>query len=323
MFKRLIFAVATLQLMQSVAPALDDTRIDGVAAQVNSYVITITDVIRSSPELQHALTEMPTDGNKINKLYTEALNRQIDNKLILGSYESQKKFSIPENAFDERENIIIDQAFNGSRSDFLDALAAEHLSEKQWKNNLREKSIIQAMRNMNVDSKVAVSPLAAYEQYQLESDKYTSEPSIKMRMMVVSKGSDEASKAKQKKKMITILKAIKNGDDFGEIAKKYSEDSYSSKGGERGWLKRDMLREDIADAAFSSKVGAVRVVDLGRQYCILKIEDKVEEHRIPYEEARPLIEQELINKCSQKLFNAWIEKLRKDAYIKIVTKELY
>ena len=322
MLKRLLLFSAVLML-PLICRADKETMVDSVAAYVNAYTITVSDVIKSSPALQQLLSQGSSDKNKINELFEEALNNLIDRKLILGAYEKQSKFKIPDEAFTERENAIINDAFKGSREDFMDALAAENISVDQWRANLREKSIVQAMRSLNVDQKVALSPLAAYERYQLESDKYTTSPSVKIRMMVIAKGDTPAAKEKQKKVMITVLKAIKAGEDFGELARKYSEDSYASKGGERGWMKKDMLREDIAKAAFLSDAGAIQVVDLGKQYCILKIEDKVDAERVPYEEAKPLIEQELRHEIAQKIYNSWIERLRREAYVKVAANALY
>ncbi len=313
------FITASLALLAPlVCLSENDTRVDGVAAYVNSHTITITDVIKSSRALQQKLTEGISDPAVLNSLYTNALDTIIDHKLILDDYENQKKIKIPEEAFLDRENAIIDEMFNGNRSDFLDALAADHITEEQWRANMREKSIVTAMRNVNVESKVSISPLAAYELYRKNSDKYTTQPAIKMKMMVIAKGNSPSEKSIQKKKMVAVLKALKNGGEFSTLAKKYSEDHYAAKGGSRGWTKRDMLREDLAKVAFAAKPGAVRVVDIGNTYCIIEIDDKVDEKKIPFEEARPLIEDQLRQDAAQKLYYAWIERLRKYAYIKVV-----
>lgn len=317
---RKMFAGVLALALPLVVFAESEMKVDGVAAYVGSYSITISDVIRSSADLQQQLRRNTRDITALNSIYTNALERLIEDKLILSDYDNQDKLKIPENAFVERENAMVEQMFNGNRSDFLDQLAAEGITEDQWRNNLRSKSIVSAMINLNVESKIAISPLAAYEEYKSSADKYTAQPSVKMRMIVVSKGSGDAAEKEQKKKMVKVLSELKDGGDFAELAKKYSEDSYAEKGGERGWTKKDMLRKELADAAFGAEPGAVRVVDLGKQYCVIQIEDIVKAEKIPFEEARPLIERELRHRQSETLYNAWIKRLRRDIYVKIVGK---
>lgn len=80
-----------------------------------------------------------------------------------------------------------------------------------------------------------------------------------------------------------------------------------------------MLREDLAKVAFSVPVGkASDVVDIGKQFCILKVEDRVDADIVPFEQVQPRIERELRRVESRKLYDAWIARLRKDAYVKIV-----
>ncbi len=140
-------------------------------------------------------------------------------------------------------------------------------------------------------------------------------------MIVIAKGSSDDEKAAQNKKLDELLKELKDGGDFSELAKSYSEDSYAADGGNRDWMKRDMLRSDLADAAFSTEAGGVsEVIDIGKQLCIIKVDDKVDAKIVPFEEAKPLIEQQIRIEQSVKLHDAWIGRLRKNAYVKVVEK---
>src|SRR3989442_11037016 len=51
------------------------------------------------------------------------------------------------------------------------------------------------------------------------------------------------------------LNQVKSGKDFGELAKKYSEDSSASNGGEIGWIVRGQTVKEVENAAFSMKPG--------------------------------------------------------------------
>lgn len=318
--KQILYAILSILIMPIFSMAQEPREIDGVAAYVNKHIITISDVIRSSRTLQEKLAK---GGDiKVDSIFNETLNELIDRKLILDDYDNQKKVKIPESVFTERADAIIKDMFNDNHLKFIEALNADGLSEDTWRSQMRERTIVGAMRNLRVDSKVTVSPLAARERYDANREKYTSQPSVKMRMISIAKGFSASEKKAKKKKLNELLKKLKDNADFTELAKSYSEDSYASDGGDRGWMKRDMLRSDLADAAFSTKVGDVTdVIDIGKQFCIIKVDDKVDAKLVDFEDAKPLIEHQIRVEQSIKLHDAWIGRLRKNAYIKIVAKK--
>ena len=66
-------------------------------------------------------------------------------------------------------------------------------------------------------------------------------------------GKDEAEVAELKKKADTALKRIQDGEDFGEIAKRFSDGSTAKQGGYLGVYKRGELSKELEDTVFSMK----------------------------------------------------------------------
>ena len=141
------------------ATSRDSMRIDGVAAYVNAHTITIGDVLKASRRLQAMLANQATKPADADAVYQSVLQELIERKLIVDDYERQKKIKIPEDAFEERANAVINELFDGSRDKLLEALAADNITEEQWRESLRERIIVNAMKNLNVDSKITISPL--------------------------------------------------------------------------------------------------------------------------------------------------------------------
>jgi len=72
----------------------------------------------------------------------------------------------------------------------------------------------------------------------------------------VQAGSDEA--IEQRKKAEDVLAQLRDGADFGELAKQYSDDTASgANGGDLGWFSRGMMVGPFEDAAFSLEPGVV------------------------------------------------------------------
>ncbi len=313
--------LATMALMvvgASTVQAASVVRIDGVAAYVNEYTITASDVLATSRSLQEQIAR-GQDPSQLNQAYLAALDEVIARKLILDDYENQKEIKIPDSIVEERVDGVVRDMFSGDRADLLAALARDGMSEHAWRTQLREQIVVSAMRNLRVDSKVDISPLSVRKRYDENQEAYATQPKVSLRMIVIAKGADEAEQAVQQAKIDELLQALNDEVDFAELAMKHSEDSRAAEGGDRGWMEQDMLREDLAEVAFSVAVGAVsEVVDIGKQFCILKIEDRVDAELVPFDEAQPGIERELRRAQSRELYDAWIARIRKDAYVKIV-----
>ena len=80
---------------------------------------------------------------------------------------------------------------------------------------------------------------------------------------------------KVKKKALDVLAQVKSGKDFGELAKKYSDDPGSrDKGGDLGFFARDRMIKPFADAAFNMKPGEISdLVKTPFGWHIIKVEE--------------------------------------------------
>lgn len=86
----------------------------------------------------------------------------------------------------------------------------------------------------------------------------------------------ELDTAKTRAKAEDVLKRVRAGEDFGELAKQYSGDPGSKdKGGDLGWFKRGQMVKPFEDAAFSLQPGQVSdVIETDFGFHIIKVEEK-------------------------------------------------
>lgn len=87
-----------------------------------------------------------------------------------------------------------------------------------------------------------------------------------------TQGKSDEDKAKAKTDALDVLKRIKNGTDFAEMAKQYGSDGTSTKGGDLGWFKKGVMVPTFETACFSGATGLLpNLVETDFGYHIVKI----------------------------------------------------
>lgn len=122
--------------------------------------------------------------------------------------------------------------------------------------------------------------------------------------------SDEKKK-EAKAKAEEALAKVKSGEDFAEVAKKYSQDTSASNGGELGTFGRGQMVTKFEDAAFSMKPGEISdIVETEYGYHIIKVTERVDKQ----ETFNDVKEQIKATLASEK-YTEYVEKLKKDSTI--------
>jgi peptidyl-prolyl cis-trans isomerase D len=147
------------------------------------------------------------------------------------------------------------------------------------------------------ETQVTQQDLQAY--YAQHRDEFRVPEQVNLRQIVIKnplpgadgkvdqKGVDEA-----RKKAEDILKQLKAGGSFADLAKKDSQDTTAKDGGSLGWVQRGSFpAADMEKAAFAlPKGGTSDVINAGYAFVILHAEDKQDAHLKSLDEVKGQIE---------------------------------
>jgi hypothetical protein len=127
-------------------------------------------------------------------------------------------------------------------------------------------------------------------------------------------GGPAPDKAQKRQLAEQVLARIKNNEDFGELAKQFSDDPGSKpKGGDMGMTERFRFVKEFEDAAWKLQPGQVsEIVETEFGFHIIKVIE-----REPAGELTPLVISQLKDTLSQKRFEEKIEEIAKNTPVSV------
>lgn len=301
--------------------AFADTVVEEIVARVNNQIITRSQYQREEKQLKdEAMQQDPTHADEIvAKQEKDVLRGLIDKQLLL---EKGKELGISADTEvikrldDLRKKMKMD-----SMEDLEKAAAEQGVSFEDYKQNMKTDIITQQVIQREVGPRINVSNEEVRKYYEQHKAEYTHPEAIKLSEILISTdqaGDDEQKIAALKTKAEDLLKQLKAGANFEDLAKKESQDPSGAQGGDLGYFERGKLAKQLEDVTFNMKKGDVSDVIRTRQgFVILKVTDHEQAGVPALSEAEPHVQEELYMKKMQPKLREYLTKLREEAYIKI------
>jgi peptidyl-prolyl cis-trans isomerase SurA len=292
--------------------------LNGIVARVNDTVITQKEVstyIASDIEfLDRRYGQQPdVFEQKAREFRALAVEQLVENQLILHEFKTGG-FSLPESYIEDQIAKQIRENY-GNRLTLTKTLQAQDITFESYKQKVRERIILSAMKDHFVPRDPVISPFKIETFYKEHEDKFKLEDQIKLRMIVITNRPNDALYS-PKDMAQEVLAKLDEGTPFPEMAKIYSQGSQSVEGGDWGWVERSVLRPDLAEVAFSLKPGQRSgVVEKADGCYIMLVEESKPAHIRPVSEVRPEIENTLKAAELNRLHKKWIEKLKAKSFI--------
>jgi len=317
------FAAASLaraQLASAPADNLNQRYANGIVAIAEDKVITVDDVRREIgplvPEIQRTSRNEQEFNEKLEALQEDVINNLIDRVLIVKEFYKDEKRHVPASYIDNQLAETIITQFDGDRSKYLAYLRSRGISQKDYRKEIEEDMIYSFMRGQQSKSASTVSPTRIEAYYNENKERFFQEDSVKLRLIQITRAptdTDDSLRARA----ATVVSELNAGADFGDLARKYSQDSRKSKGGDWGWQRRSDLRKEFSEVIFNLKKGERSEPLIMPEGAFLFLaEDRKYAGTLPIDEVRPDIEKALVQQSSRKTMERWLEKLRRNAYVK-------
>jgi peptidyl-prolyl cis-trans isomerase D len=133
-------------------------------------------------------------------------------------------------------------------------------------------------------------------------------------LIKVAAGADAKTDAAAKAKADGLLKQIRGGANFADLAAKNSDDPGSKdKGGELGFARRGMMVPEFDNALFTQKIGDTQIVKSQFGYHILQVEERQSAHAQSFNEVLPTIQATLARQRTAAAEESFAQALTSEA----------
>ena len=318
----IVFSGCLLQANQNAQNSqnIDLVRLgNGIAAIVEGQIITVEKLRRELapviPRLQVESKDENEFSERIEKLSKQVLQNMIDRIIIIKAAED-KGLLIPPSYVEQEYEDTINRDFGGDRSRFLEYLRARGETTREFRKKIYENVVVNVMRSENRRSQSEISPERIEEFYVKNKIRFYQSEALHLRQIILTSLADEGLiPLRQTAKK--IISELDNGANFGDIARKYSQDKMSRNGGDWGWIERKDIRTDLSDTAFGLKTGNYsQPIEIDGTIFILYAENKRDEMIQPVSEVRDIIENVLIGEIARETQEKWLEEIRSEAYVR-------
>ena len=263
---------------------------------------------------QKSLSEFEFN-KRVGDYIREIVQNMIDRELIVKDFRD-KGMTIPQSYLDSNFDDYLKREFNGDRAEFLKFVQSQGKTIKQFKKEQEKDLIVGYMQNNKRQAVAEISPKKIKDYYEANKAKWYTPASAKISLITLKTGRT-ATLDENRKLAKEIVDKFNAGEKFSELARKYSKDDSSAKGGEWGWYKKGELNPLLDKQAFAIEAGKItEPVEIGDMIFILKVEEKKPEGISPIDDVREQIEWTIAEQNGREIYRKWVEGLRQKAYIK-------
>jgi peptidyl-prolyl cis-trans isomerase D len=167
---------------------------------------------------------------------------------------------------------------------------------EKYKTNPKVKVQFIAFAADDFIDQVTIADERIADYYSSNAAQFEQPKTVKARhiLIKVDEDADEAAVAAAKERLLPVLEMARDGEDFGELAKIYSEGPTKDRGGDLGEFQKEQMVAPFAEAAFALRPGEISdPVRTSFGWHLIKVEKVNEASKKPLEEVTGEIREQL------------------------------
>jgi peptidyl-prolyl cis-trans isomerase SurA len=298
--------------------------VEEIIARVNNEIIT-----RSEYDKSIATADEETRQDCQGKCTPEQLQAALEERkktalrdLIDQSLLSQRGkdlgISVETDVVKQLDQIRIQNKIPNMEQ-FEEAVTKQGMNWEDFKNSIRNRILTQKVVSQEVGSHISIPESDAQKYYGEHKADFIRPEQVALREIIVAtEGKKDTELPELRKKAETALRRVKDGEDFGEIAKRLSEGSTKEQGGYIGMFKRGELAKQLEDVVFKMKRNELTdVLETKQGFLVLQVLEHYDEGQQSLEKVKSEIMDRLYNEKLEPAVREYLKTLREQSYVVI------
>ncbi len=296
----------------------------------NRVVAIVNDDIITLYELDRKIREMTGVSSyelraRDERAYIQTRRNVLD--LLINEKISQEKIrelgiEVSENEVDSTiEKIKMNNGL--THEGLLAGLKEQGISYESYRENIKDQLERVRLINFEVKSRIIVTEEKIREYYDQNREQFSTKEKVHLATIILTNEgrANQESAENLRGRAEEIYLRLRQGEDFGELARKFSQGPGAQEGGDIGFLAASELDPELASVVKNMTVGEVSdpiTRGGGSALQVIKLLERREGTVRPFEEVKDSISDILYRAEVDKRYSAWIKELRKKAYTKII-----
>lgn len=292
-------------------------QIPSVVARVNGEDIPRADFERAVRVLE-ARAGGPVPADRRDEILRNVLDQLITYRVL--AQEAERRKMAPTEEEVQSRLAQLRQQFPSEQA-FAQALEQRGMDVKQFTADTRSDITVGKLVEAEGKTAALVSEADAKGFYDKNPDQFKQPEMVRASHILARfpEKADAAAKQKARAKIEGVLKEVRAGGDFANLARKHSEDGSAQAGGDLNFFPKNQMVPAFADAAFALPTGQVSdIVETQFGYHIIKATDRKPGRTVPFDEVKDQIAGYLRQQRQQEKTDALIAQLRAKAKIEIL-----
>ncbi|HEX8618121.1 MAG TPA: peptidylprolyl isomerase [Thermoanaerobaculia bacterium] len=318
MKKTLLFIALALTTVTASAEL-----VEGIVVRVGDRIITrtqyerrlkdtFTQIERSAPADQVSKLREQARATLVDELISELLVKDRADRL--GITITQAEIADALGRLKQQYGITNDEQFEAS-------LRQSGLTRPELEAQLRDTLTTNKVFGRELRSRDQATDTELRERYNREKESYRLPERAHLREVVVLKPENGDVEAARTRAAEVAAAARKSGTDFANLASTMSESGPREKGGDLGQVAKGDLVPELDTAVFNAASGTViGPIETKSAWHIVKVEERLPSEVPAFESIKDRLRTEASEETFQRDYKAYIETLRKDAFVQINDK---
>ena len=297
--------------------------VEEIIARVNNDVITMSDYQKADEQLREEVAH-DCQGCPQDKLMAEFKDQQkdllrglIDQSLMV---QRAKDMGISvESDVIKRLDDVRKQNGLASLEDLEKAVESSGLAWEDYKTTIRNGLLTQEVVRREVGSHINIGNDEVKQYYDAHPQEFTRPEQVVLSEIFLStEGKSPEEIASVQRKAEDLRNRVMKGDDFNEIAKRYSEGSTAKDGGDLGTFKQSELAPQLEEVVFKMDKGQITdVIQTKTGFEVLKVENHYKAGLQPVDKVENEIMNRLYMQKMQPQMRDYLGQLREESYVMV------